>query len=604
VTACARCRSRKQRCDQNIPACSNCERAGVECVGVDIDGSVAPRRQVSYSGSHACSDTTYSYIKSLEDRIAYLEDQLEVRVPEDDRVAGPIAGDIGSLSLPPQSVEGGNIYEIVNEAALHCFQTASSQNTIDAEGQLLLHSFPESIGRASPSARPLDGHRSLLSELPYKAQAAFPGREATSRLVNTYFEHADFFSPTITSKEDFLEAIYTLIDKDQSTNNDIELLSFRAFIVFATAVLLLNRVDSSFPVARAEVYYTAAMGNLARNTKIICTGDVPHLCNLLLLIQYSCFASNLSAAWHFLGLATRLAIELGLHQDLQAPDETEWLFWSLYTFERNLNVILGRPFSIPDEAIRTPLPTASDSDTRRVHAIHLIMYRRLESEMYTTLNQLPPRNGAVLDICFWRESMRQRLLEWRASTPATQRASSPLAPLDIFDGHLYNGLVLLYYPSRSFPHLSLTDLSILANSASESIGCYKRAFRDGHLRFYWRTIHNLFRSGVAMAYCVRAHVLHQFGNINQANMISAINTCSSILWAMAERYPPGKIYRDVFEHLANAVVQPNEGDVGGAQWPHEGTSLFSINFPNPQDAELPSTMSDTLRWTFGDTHQH
>uniref|UniRef100_L2G9N6 C6 transcription factor n=1 Tax=Colletotrichum fructicola (strain Nara gc5) TaxID=1213859 RepID=L2G9N6_COLFN len=60
VTACHRCKSRKQRCDQNIPACSNCERAGVECVGTDIDGRVAPR----------------SYIKSLEDRIAQLETQL------------------------------------------------------------------------------------------------------------------------------------------------------------------------------------------------------------------------------------------------------------------------------------------------------------------------------------------------------------------------------------------------------------------------------------------------------------------------------------------------------------------------------------------------
>lgn len=44
VTACARCRSRKQRCDQNIPACSNCERAGAECISTDIDGRVAPRR--------------------------------------------------------------------------------------------------------------------------------------------------------------------------------------------------------------------------------------------------------------------------------------------------------------------------------------------------------------------------------------------------------------------------------------------------------------------------------------------------------------------------------------------------------------------------------
>ncbi|GME25339.1 Fungal specific transcription factor domain containing protein [Neofusicoccum parvum] len=61
VTACARCKARKQRCDQNLPACANCERAGVDCVGHDVDGSLVPR----------------SYLKSLEDRVAHLEQQLD-----------------------------------------------------------------------------------------------------------------------------------------------------------------------------------------------------------------------------------------------------------------------------------------------------------------------------------------------------------------------------------------------------------------------------------------------------------------------------------------------------------------------------------------------
>ncbi|KAL4884096.1 hypothetical protein BJY04DRAFT_182846 [Aspergillus karnatakaensis] len=46
ITACSRCRSRKQRCDQKIPACSSCERAGVECVSTDSDGRIVPRRSV------------------------------------------------------------------------------------------------------------------------------------------------------------------------------------------------------------------------------------------------------------------------------------------------------------------------------------------------------------------------------------------------------------------------------------------------------------------------------------------------------------------------------------------------------------------------------
>lgn len=35
VSACNRCRMRKNRCDQRLPACAPCEKAGVKCVGFD-----------------------------------------------------------------------------------------------------------------------------------------------------------------------------------------------------------------------------------------------------------------------------------------------------------------------------------------------------------------------------------------------------------------------------------------------------------------------------------------------------------------------------------------------------------------------------------------
>ncbi|WVN90538.1 uncharacterized protein L203_105775 [Cryptococcus depauperatus CBS 7841] len=35
ISSCTRCRSRKQKCDGKLPACSACERAKVECIGID-----------------------------------------------------------------------------------------------------------------------------------------------------------------------------------------------------------------------------------------------------------------------------------------------------------------------------------------------------------------------------------------------------------------------------------------------------------------------------------------------------------------------------------------------------------------------------------------
>ncbi|WVR06484.1 hypothetical protein IAU60_003515 [Kwoniella sp. DSM 27419] len=62
ISSCTRCRSRKQKCDGKLPACSACERAKVECIGFD-----------------AISKTNVSrnYLHSLEQEVATLRAQVE-----------------------------------------------------------------------------------------------------------------------------------------------------------------------------------------------------------------------------------------------------------------------------------------------------------------------------------------------------------------------------------------------------------------------------------------------------------------------------------------------------------------------------------------------
>lgn len=48
VSACNRCRLRKNRCDQRLPSCASCEKAGVSCVGYDpLMKKEIPRRSVT-----------------------------------------------------------------------------------------------------------------------------------------------------------------------------------------------------------------------------------------------------------------------------------------------------------------------------------------------------------------------------------------------------------------------------------------------------------------------------------------------------------------------------------------------------------------------------
>jgi len=47
VSACNRCRLRKNRCDQRLPSCASCDKANVKCVGYDpITKREIPRRWV------------------------------------------------------------------------------------------------------------------------------------------------------------------------------------------------------------------------------------------------------------------------------------------------------------------------------------------------------------------------------------------------------------------------------------------------------------------------------------------------------------------------------------------------------------------------------
>jgi hypothetical protein len=52
VSACNRCRLRKNRCDQRLPSCASCDKAGVKCVGYDpITKREIPRRYEVWRGA-------------------------------------------------------------------------------------------------------------------------------------------------------------------------------------------------------------------------------------------------------------------------------------------------------------------------------------------------------------------------------------------------------------------------------------------------------------------------------------------------------------------------------------------------------------------------
>ncbi|WOO76832.1 Positive regulator of purine utilization [Vanrija pseudolonga] len=100
ISSCTRCRSRKQKCDGKLPACSACERAKVECIGFD-----------------AISKTNVSrnYLHQLEQEVAQLRAQ------------------VAALSTPGQDPVGRTKREIASNAsqAIATFASLNGSLAID-----------------------------------------------------------------------------------------------------------------------------------------------------------------------------------------------------------------------------------------------------------------------------------------------------------------------------------------------------------------------------------------------------------------------------------------------------------------------------------------
>ena len=229
VSACNRCRLRKNRCDQNLPACTSCEKAGVKCVGFDpITKREIPRTYVYY----------------LESRVRYLEELLS----DHDIAFGPSHDfDLGSKPLKDepqahsplserssakenvikrkrantgsdsgseweQKEESDKLTKLVSNIGMVSVQGASDprflgstsgisfarvvfaavKSSVPGGDRSRRGSKPSSVGSAAAT-----GGTSMrdsffgLQTKPNIKPAPFPDRELGLRLVNLYFEHAN-----------------------------------------------------------------------------------------------------------------------------------------------------------------------------------------------------------------------------------------------------------------------------------------------------------------------------------------------------------------------------------------------------------------------------
>ncbi|KAH7090694.1 C6 transcription factor-like protein [Paraphoma chrysanthemicola] len=122
--------------------------------------------------------------------------------------------------------------------------------------------------------------------------------------------------------------------------------------------------------------------------------DLQQIQALGLLSFYWLTTGQVSRAWTVIGLALRFGYSLGLHVRNEDPSATastrETLvrtWWSLYSLERTLSIITGRPSMIADSccSVPLPLPVAEDNITEDTEAT-----LRLRKRSTTTFSPTVP----------------------------------------------------------------------------------------------------------------------------------------------------------------------------------------------------------------------
>jgi hypothetical protein len=216
------------------------------------------------------------------------------------------------------------------------------------------------------------------------------------------------------------------------------------FMVFVFGAQALEHHDEQQAVFFQRRYLGLVQSRLHH---LINTTSLVNIQALLLLQLLQHNASERNASWMLLGCASRMAIALGMHREGATggfdPVEKQVrrrVWWTLYMFEQNLSMMLGRPSAIDDVEVNVSLPNEAMLDggdcappgyidySLRLTRIASVIKRTIYPPPTSRLQQdeLPQYSIAkqlLLDLEMWYHSLPSHLcLEGDSLAPKQRRA--------------------------------------------------------------------------------------------------------------------------------------------------------------------------------------
>ncbi|KAG4266708.1 hypothetical protein FPRO04_13180 [Fusarium proliferatum] len=503
--ACERCFKRKQKvmlvptmhvgvltnlskCDRLRPACTSCADLGVECI--------ARSQQFDFNAE----DTTLTharvngYVESLRRRVAELEEKIKVAEQKHVQARHTSFGTADAVS-PINGKRRRSIYGSISSApvneqtAANGEEQSSVQDTMSAIGLLSNKAMAES--RTNTGDKP---HKLAIIES-ISAALAVDGRDP--------------------SKASSSQPVYVTDDQLIPLTRDLTLSHFQQFLDWSVWLPHIdeNRLFEQYEAVletsnhgadpartalpRFNTYLAVAIGismspeagrlsSLATNLHAAAVKLLPYILHsqepldtlhcMLLLAAFSMFSASGGSTWHLMGFIMTNCIAAGLHKtvpprntsDTEYTYRVEWLFWSVYLWDRSLASVMGRPFTITEVDISVAIPDITEDETasgpvraKLALSKHLVTHAQLISDVLGS--HRPNPLFSYSNLCFWREF-----------PPQNGGTTTPTNPqFDYLEQLACRALILMVRPSNQ--NLTNSDFDAESNSEVEAdtISCCK-----------------------------------------------------------------------------------------------------------------------------------
>ncbi|KAJ5570077.1 uncharacterized protein N7459_009507 [Penicillium hispanicum] len=443
VAACSRCRTAKIKCDGKLPACSACEKVGKASTCSGASDEFAKGKERSYVAS------LEGYCEKLERNLAQLRRRQNSRAVEGNGVAREMSITSTSSAGPPGPAHRREVSDIDDLVGDFGFLSVNATSR-DFHGITSTTSFANLLISLATVGYP-----------PPRSPHSLPARHEATPLLQYYFDNV-FVQLPFFVETSFWTSVDAVYQSDGRFAKPFDHWMLRMVLAIASASVSYQSNDKSHQRALALV-----SDALIYADDVLRPGSITGIQAILLLAQYSLVDPAHFRSWYLVGMAVRVAVDLGLHQDppeevlsdVNRLDIRRRVFHCLYSLDRGISIAFQRTFSFSDASVNVALPSASTSTgpsaAEQSHiflrspapALHLVKIRQILSagyqDMYFSARERSPQPLVqIWTLCF-------RAREWFHECPKNAPGHfSRLYRLEL----LYTIIVLLS-PSHRYPVL-------------------------------------------------------------------------------------------------------------------------------------------------------